>query len=101
MKADDGHFGACRGHSALSSVGREEIFRDKGDVSILLRQRKTEVKKEMGYIVMNLYTWKWKPTFGILATLIANLVILDKILNLSELSLSSFRITSGDGNSMS
>lgn len=50
-----------------------------------MKLRKTLVKKEMGYIVMNLYTWKWKPTFGILATLIANLVILDKILNLSEL----------------
>ena len=74
------------GDNKFPAGWQEKYFQDKEDLGIFVdRGEKAKVKKEIGCVVTNLHTWKWKNYFGILATLLANLVILDKILNLSEL----------------
>lgn len=83
-----------------SQQGRgENIFRTREACILVDRGEKAKVKGENRGVVANLHTQKWKTYFGVLATLLANLVILDRILNLSELHLVC--LISGDGNSMS
>lgn len=81
-----------------SQQGRgENIFRTREACILVERGEKAKVKGEIRGVVANLHTRKWKTYFGVLATLLANLVILDRILNLSELRLVC--LISGDGNS--